>query len=50
MHVEVCKPRFKNKEWTFSIVPYFSITKISNLVISIHFGWLFWGIMVSNDF
>ena len=44
------KPRWKNKEWTFNIIPYVSITKISNLVIAINVGWLFWGITISNDF
>lgn len=50
MNIEINKPRWKNKEWTFNILPYLSVTKISNLVIAIHFGWLFWGITISNDF
>ena len=50
MIVEIYKPRWKNKEWTFNIIPYVSITKISNLVIAINVGWLFWGITISNDF
>ena len=48
--IQVNKPRWKDKEWTFNIIPYFSITKISNLVIAINIGWLFWGITISNDF
>ena len=46
----VSKPRWKNEEWVFNMIPYFSITKISNLVIAINVGWLFWGITISNDF
>ena len=50
MIIQVSKPRWKNKEWIFNIIPYFQITKISNLVIAINVGWLFWGITISNDF
>ena len=50
MIIEINKPRWNNKEWTFNIIPYFSITKISNIVIAINVGWLFWGITISNDF
>ena len=50
MIVSLNKPRWKNKEWTFNLIPYLSITKISNLVIAINIGWLFWGITISNDF
>lgn len=50
MKIDIYKPRWKNKEWTFNIFPYLSITKISNLVIAINFGWLFWGITICNDF
>ena len=50
MVTEIIKPRWKNKEWTFNVFPYVSITKISNLVIAINVGWLFWGIAISNDF
>ena len=48
--IQVSKPRWKNKEWTLNLIPYFSITKISNLVIAINVGWLFWGVTISNDF
>lgn len=48
--IQVNKPRWKNKEWSFNVIPYISITKISNLVIAVHIGWLFWGITISNDF
>ena len=50
MKIDINKPRWKNKEWTFNIFPYLSITKISNLVIAINLGWLFWGITICNDF
>lgn len=50
MQIDIYKPRWKNKEWTFNVFPYVSITKISNLVIAINVGWLFWGITISNDF
>ena len=50
MIIELYKPRWKNKEWTFNIIPYISITKISNLVIAINVGWLFWGITICNQF
>lgn len=50
MNIEISKPRWKNKEWTFNMIPYVSITKISHFVIAIHLGWLFWGITISNDF
>jgi hypothetical protein len=50
MNIEINKPRWKNKEWTFNILPYLSVTKISNLVIAINVGWLFWGITICNDF
>ena len=50
MKIELNKPRWKNKEWTFNIIPYLSITKISNLVVAFHIGWLFWGITITNDF
>ena len=50
MQFSIQKPRFKNKEFSFNIIPYFSITKISNFVFAIHIGWLFWGITISNDF
>ena len=44
------KPRWSNKEWVFNIIPYMTVTKISNLMIAFHFGWLFWGITIHNDF
>ena len=50
MIVSISKPRSKNKEWSLTLFPYLSITKISNLVIAVHIGWLFWGITISNDF
>lgn len=50
MIIQVSKPRWKNEEWVFNMIPYFSITKISNLVIAINVGWLFWGVTISNDF
>lgn len=50
MIIDTYKPRWKNKEWTCNFLPYISITKISNLVIAINIGWLFWGVTISNDF
>ena len=50
MIIDTYKPRWKNKEWSFNIIPYITLQKISNLVIAIHIGWLFWGITISNDF
>jgi hypothetical protein len=50
MVIDVNKPRWKNNEYTFNVIPYIAITKISNLVIALHIGWLFWGITISNDF
>lgn len=38
MILQIDKPRWKNKEWNFHLIPYLSITKISNLVIALHFG------------
>ena len=50
MNISFDKPRWKNNEWTFRVLPSVSITKISNLVIAVHIGWLFWGLTISNDF
>lgn len=50
MNVSISKPRWKNKEWSLNLFPYLSITKISNLVIAVNVGWLFWGVTISNDF
>jgi len=48
--IQINKPRWKNKGWTFNIIPYISLQRIANIVIAIHIGWLFWGITISNDF
>ena len=50
MNISVVKPKWKNGEYTFNMIPYLSITKISNLVVAIHVGWLFWGLTISNNF
>ena len=50
MTITTIKPRWKNSEWTFNFIPYLSVTKISNLALAVHVGWLFWGITISNDF
>lgn len=44
------KPRWENKEWSFCVLPHISIQRISNLVLAVHIGWLFWGITICNDF
>ena len=48
MNIIVHKPRWNNNEWTFNFIPYFSMTKISHYAFALHFGWLFWGISISN--
>jgi hypothetical protein len=50
MKVIVNKPNWKNKEWIFNIIPSLSITRINNVLIAVHVGWLFWGITITNDF
>ena len=50
MMIQIRKPRWENKEWTFNLFPYFSMTKISHLAFVINIGWMFWGMSISNDF
>lgn len=50
MQVYFRKPRWNNNEWTFNVIPYIQVTKISYLALCVNFGWLFWGITISNDF
>ena len=50
MQIHIGKPDWKNKEWSFNLLPHISILVISHYAYSCNIGWLFWSVSISNDF